>query len=102
MPPLVFYHAKAFAFLVILQLSVAFFVFAQTNTVLQLHPQNPHYFLYQNKPAVIVGSGEHYGAVMNLDFDYDTYLKTLQNDGLNITRLFMGAYYERPGAFGIE
>ncbi|MBD0349996.1 MAG: hypothetical protein ICV65_02450 [Flavisolibacter sp.] len=102
MPPLVFYHAKAFAFLVILQLSVTSFVFAQTNTVLQLHPQNPHYFLYQNKPAVIVGSGEHYGAVMNLDFDYDTYLKTLQNDGLNITRLFMGAYYERPGAFGIE
>lgn len=69
---------------------------------LELLPQNPHYFLYEGKPAVIVGSGEHYGAVMNLDFDYDTYLKTLKNDGLNTTRLFMGAYYERPGAFGIQ
>ena len=69
---------------------------------LQLLPQNPHYFQYQGKPTVIVGSGEHYGAVMNLDFDYDTYLETLQKDGLNTTRLFMGAYYEQPGAFGIQ
>lgn len=83
-------------------LSFASSVFAQKNEVLQLHPQNPHYFLYQNKPTVIVGSGEHYGAVINLDFNYDIYLKTLQNDGLNTTRLFMGAYYEQPGAFGIE
>ena len=36
---------------------------------LQLLPQNPHYFQYQGKPTVIVGSGEHYGAVMNLDFN---------------------------------
>lgn len=69
---------------------------------LQLLPQNPHYFQYQGKPTVIVGSGEHYGAVMNLDFNYDTYLATLQKDGLNTTRLFMGAYYEQPGAFGIQ
>lgn len=77
-------------------------LFAQNNQVLQLLPKNPHYFMYQNKPTVIVGSGEHYGAVLNLDFNYDVYLKTLQNDGLNITRLFVGAYYEKPGAFGIE
>lgn len=69
---------------------------------LQLLPKNPHYFLYQGKPTVIVGSGEHYGAVMNLDFNYDTYLETLQKDGLNTTRLFVGAYYEQPGAFGIQ
>lgn len=69
---------------------------------LQLLPQNPHYFLYQGKPLVVVGSGEHYGAVMNLDFDYDLYIKTLQATGLNHTRLFTGAYYEKPGAFGIE
>lgn len=69
---------------------------------LALLPRNPHYFTYQGKPTVIVGSGEHYGAVMNLDFNYDTYLKTLQADGLNTTRLFTGAYYEKPGAFGIQ
>lgn len=78
---------------------VAHISFAQP---LQLLPQNPHYFQYQGKPMVIVGSGEHYGAVMNLDFNYDTYLETLQKDGLNTTRLFTGAYYEKPGAFGIQ
>ncbi|MBU1820175.1 MAG: hypothetical protein KKG00_01515 [Bacteroidetes bacterium] len=69
---------------------------------LRLLPANPHYFLYKEKPTVIVGSGEHYGAVMNLAFDYERYLNTLQSDGMNNTRLFTGAYYEKPGAFGIE
>ncbi len=74
---------------------------AQTNDVLQLHPQNPHYFLYKGKPTVIVGSGEHYGAVVNLDFDYKAYLETLGKDRLNNTRLFTGAYIEKLGDFGI-
>ena len=69
---------------------------------LQLLPENPHYFSYQGKPTVIVGSGEHYGALMNLDFDFENYLNAIHKDGLNTTRLFMGAYYELPGAFGIE
>ncbi len=69
---------------------------------LQLLPSNPHYFLYQNKPTVIVGSGEHYGSVINSAFDYKKYVQTLKNEGLNTTRLFMGAYYEKPGAFGIS
>lgn len=69
---------------------------------IRLHPQNPHYFLYQGRPIVLITSGEHYGAVLNLDFDYTTYLRTLQKDGLNLTRLFSGAYVETPGAFGIE
>src|SRR5439155_1460001 len=55
---------------------------------LALHPDNPHYFLWRGKPAARVTSGEHYGAVLNLDFDYKTYLKTLQADGLNLTRTF--------------
>ena len=75
---------------------------AASAQTLQLLPSNPHYFLYQNKPLVIVGSGEHYGSVINTVFNYDKYLQTLHNDGLNTTRLFMGAYYEKPGAFGIE
>ncbi|MDQ6902394.1 MAG: hypothetical protein M3139_05200 [Bacteroidota bacterium] len=68
---------------------------------LQLLPSNPHYFLFQNKPTVIVGSGEHYGSVINNAFDYEKYLRTLKSEGLNTTRLFMGAYFEKPGAFGI-
>ena len=69
---------------------------------LALLRQNPHYFQYQNKPFLIVGSGEHYGAIINLDFDYKTYLNTLHVDGLNTTRLFTGAYIEKLGDFGIR
>jgi hypothetical protein len=68
---------------------------------LSLHPDNPHYFLWRGQPTVIITSGEHYGAVMNLDFDYATYLKELESKKLNCTRLFSGAYVEPHGAFGI-
>jgi hypothetical protein len=66
-----------------------------------VHPENPHYFEFRGKPAVIVTSGEHYGAVLNLDFDFARYLETLERDGLNGTRTFAGAYCEAPGAFNI-
>jgi hypothetical protein len=49
---------------------------------LQVHPENPHYFLFCDKPVVLITSGEHYGAVLNADFDYTKYLDTLANDGL--------------------
>jgi len=68
---------------------------------LSLHPDNPHYFLFRGKPTVIVTSGEHYGAVLNLDFDFRKYLDTLAKDGLNNTRTFSGAYCEAPGNFNI-
>ena len=67
-----------------------------------LHPENPHYFLWRGRPTVLITSGEHYGAVMNLDFDYRKYLDTLAADGLNYTRVFSGAYVEPQGAFKIE
>ena len=66
---------------------------------LRLHPQNPHYFLFRGKPAVLVTSGEHYGAVLNLDFKHDVYLDTLAADGLNLTRVFVGSYLEKSGDF---
>src|SRR5438046_2641470 len=68
---------------------------------LALHPDNPHYFLFRGKPAVLITSGEHYGAVLNLDFDYRKYLDTLAKDDLNNTRTFSGAYCESPGDFNI-
>src|SRR5260370_12803184 len=68
---------------------------------LALHPDNPHYFLFRGKPAVLVTSGEHYGAVLNRDFDYLPYLDELQARGFNLTRTFSGVYREVPGSFGI-
>jgi PA14 domain len=68
---------------------------------LALHPDNPRYFLFRGEPTVLVTSGEHYGAVLNLDFDFVRYLATLAADGLNLTRTFSGVYREVPGSFGI-
>ena len=70
---------------------------------IKLHPENPHYFLYKGKPLVLVTSGEHYGALLNLDFDYRKYLETLYADGMNYTRIFTGIYFELPGqSFNIK
>lgn len=66
-----------------------------------LHPSNPHYFLFRGQPTVLITSAEHYGAVINLDFDYKRYLRTLAADRLNLTRVFSGTYREGPTAFGI-
>ncbi len=68
---------------------------------LALHPDNPHYFLWRDKPTVLITSGEHYGAVLHRDVDYVAYLDTLAADGLNLTRTFAGTYRELPGSFGI-
>ena len=67
-----------------------------------LHPENPHYLLFRGKPRVLVTSGEHYGAVLNRDFDYRRYLDELHAKGLNLTRTFSGTYREVPSSFGIE
>ena len=68
-----------------------------------LHPENPHYFLFEGEALALVTSAEHYGALLNLDFDYEMYLETLAAEGMNYTRIFTGSYFEIPGeSFGIE
>ena len=81
-------------------------VWAQNNEggpPIRLHPENPHYFLFHGRATALIGSGEHYGAVFNADFDYHRYLATLEAEGMNYTRLFGGSYVEVPGkSFGIQ
>ena len=55
---------------------------------LSLHPENPHYFLFRGQPTILITSAEHYGAVLNRDFDYVKYLDELAHFGLNNTRTF--------------
>ena len=69
---------------------------------LSLNSRNPHYFEYQHKPTVLVTSGEHYGRVINQDFDYVRYLDELARDHLNLTRVWSGSYREVPGNFNIS
>ena len=68
---------------------------------LALDPANPHYLLFRKRPTVLVTSGEHYGAVLNLDFDDIKYLDELHSCGFNLTRTFSGSYRELPDSFGI-
>jgi len=75
---------------------------AQPMKPIALHPENPHYFLFREKPTILITSGEHYGAVLNLDFDYIPYLNELHARDFNLTRLFTGAYVEPFGAFNIQ
>lgn len=74
----------------------------KTYDPVSVHPVNPHYFLFREKPAILIGSTEHYGALMNLDFDYITYFNELAESKLNVTRTFTGIYVEPQGAFRIQ
>ena len=68
-------------------------------SVLRLHPENSHYFVFRGRPTILVGSGV-YGAVIHRDFDYVVYLNELSRLGLNQTRLFTGSYVARTSAGG--
>jgi hypothetical protein len=81
--------------------ATAFIAGALAAEPIKLHLENPHYFLWRGKPTVLIGSGEHYGALLNLDFDFERYFAALVRDGLNHTRTFSGTYREVPGSFGI-
>ena len=86
---------------------IVFFLFLLSTGLLQsqpicLHSENPHYFFYKGEPLVLITSAEHYGAVLNADFDFRKYLHTLAEEGMNYTRIFTGSYVEIPGSFGIE
>ena len=68
---------------------------------IQVHPQNSCWFLHDGRATALITAAEHYGAVINLDFDNERYLRALKRDGMNYTRIFAGSYVEPPGAFGI-
>ena len=68
---------------------------------LALHPENNRYFLYNDKPTVLVTSAEHYGLLLNTDYDFEQYLDELSACGLNHSRVFNGTYREAVGSFKI-
>lgn len=71
------------------------------NGGLSLCERNPRYLSFRGRPALLIGSGEHYGAVINLDFDYHKYLETVSCEGQNLVRIWSGAYREHAKSFGI-
>ena len=62
-------------------------------------PTNPHYLSFHGKPILLVTSAEHYGAVVNGEFDFTSYLDALAKYGLNYTRIYSGYLFEPMGKF---
>ncbi|MCI0724216.1 MAG: hypothetical protein L0338_35430, partial [Acidobacteria bacterium] len=61
---------------------------ALTGATFRRHPSNPRCFLYKGKPIVLVTATEHYGAVLNGQFDCLPYLDELARNELNLSRTF--------------
>ena len=83
--------------LVILSLVIS--IMALDGQPIGLHPANPHYFMFRGKPTILITSAEHYGAVVNGEFDYVKYLDALKSYGLNYTRIYPGALFEPVDKF---
>ena len=66
---------------------------------IKLHPANPHYYLFNGQPTILITSAEHYGGVINKDFNYVAYFDALKSYGLNYTRIYAGAMFEPIGKF---
>src|SRR5437867_2522221 len=93
---------RAWAVTIFLILTAALPTEARPVNPISLHPDSPHYFRFHERPTVLITSAEHYGAVLNRDFQAAPYLGELQARGFNLTRVFSGAYAEDPTSISIE
>ena len=59
------------------------------HTPISLHPDNPRYFLYDDKPLVLITATEHYGAVINRNFNYEAYLDDMVDKQHTLSRCFL-------------
>src|ERR1700758_5383649 len=66
---------------------------------IRLHPDNPHYYLFHGKPTILITSAEHYGGVVNKDFDYVAYFDALKAYGMNYPPIYPGFLFEPMGKF---
>ena len=64
------------------------------NSPVKVCPDNPHYLFYKEKPLVLITSDHHYGAIIDMDFDYVKYLEYLSGNGMNLTRIYPGGMFE--------
>jgi len=81
---------------IVLTINFAVLWFLASGQPVSLLPENPHYFLYKNRPLILITSAEHYGAVVNCRFDYDKYFDWLALYGMNYTRIYPGYLTEPP------
>ena len=74
--------------LTLLSLAATFGVSSLLAEPIQLHPDNPKYFLFRGKPLVLLTATEHYGSVVNRPFDYRKYLADAADKKITLTRTF--------------
>jgi Cellulase (glycosyl hydrolase family 5) len=96
----ILYHASRISYGLLLSCFSLSALLLPAQTPLQLHPANRHYFSFRGKPVLLITSAEHYGALINADFDYMAYLDALQAQGMNNTRVFAGPAVERKNDIG--
>jgi hypothetical protein len=65
----------------------------------RVSPVNPHYFIFNEKPLVLITSDHHYGAVIDKDFDFARFLEYLSRQGMNLTRIYPGGMFEAPDKY---
>lgn len=54
-----------------------------------IHPRNPKLFEYRGRPRALVCATEHYGAVLNRAFRFESYLADAASRKQTLTRVFM-------------
>lgn len=81
---------------------VVLFALILASQPVRVHSENPRYLEFRGKTFLPITSAEHYGAVLNSDFDYRKYLATLAREGMNYTRILTGVYLEGTASFGIK
>ena len=69
------------------------------NSQITVSQTNSHYLVYKNKPVTLITSDHHYGAIIDLDFDFVKYLNYLADNGLNLTRIYPGGMFEPPDKY---
>ena len=55
---------------------------------------NPAYFRFRGRTVALITSAEHYGGLINLDFNYTRYFDALRANGFTLTQAFAGSYVE--------
>lgn len=90
---------KKFIQLHLLAATFLIFAVACNNSPVTICKTNPHYFSYNDKPLVLITSDHHYGAIIDLDFDYVKFLDYLSANGMNLTRIYPGGMFEAPNKY---
>jgi len=77
-------------------------IVTQLSGQLSVNSTNSNYLDYNGSPIYLLTSGEHYGAILNLEFDYDIYLGLLEDHNFNMTRIQSGINVEFEGWYDIS